>query len=213
MSTSRMRDTIRRYALPVCVLDAEGKACHDSSSTSSAGYEHVVWGSEDTLCNLESEDTLSNGINSDQGSCIEEAPAVQQKPAEDTEANNITTVMMYDIPFEVTRDQVTNLLIEYGFTDTYDFFYLPASNGGVGNEGENPEARSINVGYAFIKFKTAQHATQCLDVFQDFAFPNYDSKKLTCTKLANCEAYDGAMQKRTNKGRRGRSRLWRKCLL
>jgi len=133
--------------------------------------------------------------------------ALQQEVEASTEADGATTLMMYDIPFQVTEAQVIDTLAEHGFADMYDFICMPPSKGaksGSRNTVDLQGLQSENLGYAFIDFKTVESAHEFLRIFQNFSFPNCISQKLTCTKPARCQGYNGNKQRRPKVTRRGK---------
>ena len=68
------------------------------------------------------------------------------------------------------------------FVDTYYFVQMPTSKKG----GKKTH------GYAFIQFKKAEFADKCVRFFQNFSFPDCNSEKLTCTRLAEKPACNAA---------------------
>lgn len=69
-----------------------------------------------------------------------------------------TTLIIKEIPAEVSRDMLMNLIDIQGFTGCYDFVYMP-HNFKQGN----------SFGYAFINFTSTAIAELFLGVFQGFA--------------------------------------------
>ena len=140
--------------------------------------------------------------------CFERAPAQLQAPDTSTEADGITTLMMYDIPYSVSFEAVSGTIDEHGFADAYDYFHMPASRGG----SCGAQKRSLHLGFAIINFKTVQLAGAALDLFQNFSFPQCDETqltKLTCTEVAKTQGMQENVQvsqARTRKARRGSGR-------
>jgi len=91
----------------------------------------------------------------------------------------VTTLMICDIPCRQTVDQIIDAINHHGFTNTFDLVYMPS---------KRPKY-SQNMGYAFVNFKTAEHAMEFGKVFQNFRFPSCLSKKLSYTKPARQQGY------------------------
>merc|ERR1712046_234768 len=64
-----------------------------------------------------------------------------------TGAESRTTVMWRNIPNNYSRDQLLELIDNFGFQGTYNFFYAPFDF-----------TRGALVGYAFINFEATCHA-------------------------------------------------------
>lgn len=90
--------------------------------------------------------------------------------------NTTTTLMMYNIPFLLTVTQVLKTINDHGFARSYASVQMPPSKGVTGGEK--------NIGYAFITLNSDEAATEFLEIFQNFSFPNCESAKLTCTQPA-----------------------------
>lgn len=111
-----------------------------------------------------------------------------------TEPNDeVTTLMIYDIPFKLTINRMVDVIDDHGFVGAYDFVYMPPSKGRSRNE-------SVNIGYMFINFKLPEDASKFLSVFQNISFPDAESPKLTCTKAAHCQGYSANMDKHSKHG-------------
>lgn len=79
-------------------------------------------------------------------------------PAENTEEEDLTTVMLRNIPNSYTSASMLELLDRYGFFGKYDFVYLPMDF-----------QKGVNLGYAFVNFQQSGDGLQFASVFQGFA--------------------------------------------
>merc|ERR1719487_2081934 len=66
-----------------------------------------------------------------------------------------------------------------GFSETYDFFYLPMD---VHNRS--------NVGYAFINFVDPIYAMRCFTAFNGYKFQKYHSKKICAVSPAHLQGFE-----------------------
>mmetsp|Transcript_38160 Transcript_38160/g.105162 ORF Transcript_38160/g.105162 Transcript_38160/m.105162 type:complete len:589 (+) Transcript_38160:94-1860(+) len=89
---------------------------------------------------------------------------------EDQQVNNskapITTMMLKNIPCRKSQEEVMAHIDGKGFTDRYDFFYLP----------RDVKFRA-NLGYAFINFLTAEDAKNFENEMQGYRFTGSGSTK------------------------------------
>lgn len=107
-----------------------------------------------------------------------------EAPATITEENSMTKIMMYDIPFQVSVNQVIDTVIAHGFNGTFDSVEMPCEKK-MRHRNIDSEHKK-NMGFAFIDFKTAESAAEFLLVFQEISFPGCSSEKLTCAKPTLC---------------------------
>lgn len=81
-----------------------------------------------------------------------------QCTAETEAAGQKTTVMLRNIPNNYNRDKMLELIDAKGFSEQYDFFYLPF-------DGRSHKA----CGYAFLNFTSHAAAVRAIDVFNGFS--------------------------------------------
>ena len=124
--------------------------------------------------------------------CIETGPDTQQEPEVNTEAAGITTVMVYNIPFHLPAQAVTDMFDHHGFVDTYDWFHMPLSSGRL--------TSAQGLGFAFINFKAVQFATEVLALFEKFHFNHSDQTKMSGTKVAKHQGRERNIQVLQNAG-------------
>jgi len=97
------------------------------------------------------------------------------------EAKEITTLMIRNIPNRYTQRELMVELEELGFTDKFDFLYSPLDKGTMSN-----------VGYAFVNFKTAEWAKQCIQAFQNYRFKRHrkTSGKVAAVSAAHLQGLE-----------------------
>jgi hypothetical protein len=72
----------------------------------------------------------------------------------------VTTVMLKNVPRTYTQEELLEELVtRLGTSDIFDFFYLPWDL-----------AADLNVGYAFVNFRDASCAAQCVKMFSQSGF-------------------------------------------
>lgn len=101
----------------------------------------------------------------------------------DKVADNITTLMICDIPCRIPISRVVGAIDDHGFANTYDLVYMPSVRGFQGTK----HVRSM--GYAFVNFKHPEDATAFSQAFQNYSFPNSCSTKLSYTKPARRQGF------------------------
>jgi len=109
-------------------------------------------------------------------------PAVLQKQKElevSAVANGTTTILMSDIPLQMSVEHVIDMIIDHGFADTYNFVHMPPST------GETP----AGLGHVYINFKTAEFASDFLGIFQRFVYSHGNSRSLIRAKLIDGQCY------------------------
>merc|ERR1712187_513583 len=96
-----------------------------------------------------------------------EVEAAEIKNVSETASSEpLTTVMMRNIPNNMTRGMLVDLLNTQGFVDTYDFVYLPVDF-----------KSSHGLGYSFINFVSTEAARHFMARFSGFSRWNFQSDK------------------------------------
>jgi hypothetical protein len=99
----------------------------------------------------------------------------------------ITTLMICNMPSRLAYGRILDAINSYGFTNTYDMFYLPLSRCGRG-------IGICNRGYAFVNFKHPEAATEFASIFQDVLIPDCASKKCLFSRPAHHQGYKKNME-------------------
>ncbi|CAL1147862.1 unnamed protein product [Cladocopium goreaui] len=89
-----------------------------------------------------------------------------------------TTVMLRNIPNRYSQVGLLKEINAAGFTDSYDFFYLPMDT-----------KNRTNVGYAFINFLTSQDLDRFMTYFAGYVFPNCPTPKAARVSLAHIQGF------------------------
>eukprot|EP00435_Cladocopium_sp_Y103_P071527 s90_g37.t1 len=89
-----------------------------------------------------------------------------------------TTVMLRNIPNRYSQVGLLKEIDAAGFTDSYDFFYLPMDT-----------KNRTNVGYAFINFLTSQDLDRFMTYFAGYVFPNCPTPKAARVSLAHIQGF------------------------
>lgn len=76
-----------------------------------------------------------------------------------TQEEEITTIMIRNVPNRYDRVMLMMEIDELGFRGTYDFLYLPIDS-----------STMWNVGYAFVNFDDPQYAQLCMHTMQGYVF-------------------------------------------
>ncbi|CAE8592902.1 unnamed protein product, partial [Polarella glacialis] len=87
-----------------------------------------------------------------------------------------TTAMLRNIPNKFTQASLLEEIDAEGFSNTYDFFYLPMD---VRNKA--------NVGYAFVNFLDSSVMTRFIDHFEGYQFKKYNSQKIATVSPAHVQ--------------------------
>jgi len=90
-----------------------------------------------------------------------------------------TTVMMRNLPNKYTQKMLLGEINEAGFSDSFDFVYLPV----------DPETNA-NRGYAFLNFKEPGVAWKFRQYFEDRKMNRFNSNKVVSVKPATLQGYD-----------------------
>jgi len=151
-------------------------------------------------------DTVSNKAGSSEGSDDKDVSTCEgpsNSGSESTEGGQqeITTIMICSLPFRVTNTQLIDAINALGFTGLYDFVYMPSRSSKSRSSKAKAEKsmRRGNVGYAFVNFRSAEHAASFSDMFQNFKFQDVPSDKEVLAKPAVCQGYEANMSLHFNK--------------
>merc|ERR1740121_810025 len=87
--------------------------------------------------------------------------------------------MMRNLPNKYSRDMVVKELNQTGFTNAFDFFYLP-----------NDPDTNANKGYAFINFVSKEWADLFTEKFHNRKMNNFNSEKRVCVKPAQMQGFN-----------------------
>jgi hypothetical protein len=89
-----------------------------------------------------------------------------------------TTLMIRNIPSRYTQRELVLELEEMGFTDSFDFVYLPLDR-----------TTRAALGYAFVNFVSTSWANKCMDDFQDYRFQRHRavSSKVAAVSVAHIQ--------------------------
>merc|ERR1719440_2068771 len=105
--------------------------------------------------------------------------AANGKMIDPLEWNNVCTVMMRNLPNQVTQELLTTEINNAGFLHAYDFIYLPI----------DPETNA-NRGYAFINFTTPGLALMFKMHFEGRKLSNFNSNKVVSVVPAALQGFD-----------------------
>lgn len=93
-----------------------------------------------------------------------------------TPAGSYTTLMIRNIPNKYTQRMLLQVWIEQGFSNLFDFFYLPIDF-----------RNKCNVGYAFINFISPEYAERFKNYFQGFKLGAFKSNKVVEVTLGRVQ--------------------------
>jgi hypothetical protein len=93
------------------------------------------------------------------------------------EGCNDTTMIIRNIPSRIEKSSVVKAIDLAGFTGLYEGVVLPKAT----------SRRGKSKGYAFVRFKSPQVATEFQKTFQDYQFPDSQSTKRCMVMLATSE--------------------------
>jgi hypothetical protein len=82
---------------------------------------------------------------------------MKQKPVASDVADEPTTLMLRNIPLDLTRDMFLKMIDDEGFAGKYDLIYLPTDF-----------KTSANLGYGFVNLTANSHAVQMQESFEGF---------------------------------------------
>lgn len=87
------------------------------------------------------------------GTAFEIVP--QAREATQSDGNRRTTLVFKNLSFRYTQEELKDTLDDQGFHGKFDFVYTPRST-----------TMKTNLGFAFVNFRTAESAAQCLHHFE-----------------------------------------------
>jgi len=121
--------------------------------------------------------------------CSREEITLKEKCSkEDTASDQITTLMLCDIPRSLSIHELVKVMKLQGFSrkTAFDLIYMPPPI------GLPTKTRGIqhNLGHAVVNFKTPWQATAFAEAFYNFTWPARYSTKQCYTKPARCQGYD-----------------------
>jgi RNA recognition motif-containing protein len=90
-----------------------------------------------------------------------------------------TSMMIRNIPNNITQVQLMNIINEWGFLNAFDFLYLPMDS-----------SRGANRGYAFINFLDGSMAAFFKKAFDGVKLRNIRSKKAVLVTAAQLQGYE-----------------------
>mmetsp|Transcript_1500 Transcript_1500/g.3257 ORF Transcript_1500/g.3257 Transcript_1500/m.3257 type:complete len:385 (-) Transcript_1500:320-1474(-) len=108
---------------------------------------------------------------------------------QDIEKENITTLMVRNIPNMYTRSMLMEELDSVGFEGEYDFIYLPMD-----------KSTQWNVGYAFVNFITPSVAVRVVKELTNYAFQCYEhgSGKVAQISIAHIQGLERNLEYYSN---------------
>lgn len=115
------------------------------------------------------------------------------------ESQNITTLMISNIPCRVTQNRLAHVLNRAGYSKGYDYLYLPSG-------GRTGETRSVNLGYAFVNFLSPEIAARFTATFGGRRFPGSQSDKGCLVRPAHCQGLVENVLHYDRNGQAGRPR-------
>lgn len=99
-----------------------------------------------------------------------------------------TTVMMRNIPYSYTRSKLTALLDSIGFTQQYDFLYVPIDF-----------KSKQNFGYAFVNLTSIENTCRFCDVFEGFAaWPSSQTAKVCTLSWSESQGFKANVERYRN---------------
>lgn len=114
----------------------------------------------------------ANGSDDKDVSASEGGRSNSGEESSDRPTQDITTLMICSIPFQVSREELLQAMDSLGFAGTYDFLYMPSRSAAK----KHGKTRRGNVGYAFVNFRYARFAARFTSVFAGFTFPGSDKQ-------------------------------------
>lgn len=145
-------------------------------------------------------DVMSEGAER----CCQAVTAVSAEPMFRTPAEfeNKTTVMIRNLPFRYSQDMLVKDLNESGFTDAFDFVYLPMNS-----------KTDSSKGYAFVNFSSAACSWNCKIAFEGRPMMQYGSDKVLSVVPAAVQGYEANYEHFAGKRVSRSCRAWRPLFL
>jgi len=174
------------YYLPV-EQEEEGKALANGSADSTDEGE-AASDSQEESDKSAAEEALENCKDCEDGKYIRKLSHANvpkntdmARFAEKVEQDQVTTLMVRNIPNMYTRSMLIEELDSLGFEGDYDFIYLPID-----------KSTQWNVGYAFVNFKTSEAAKRCVTDVTDYTFNRFEhgSRKVAQISVAHIQGLE-----------------------
>jgi hypothetical protein len=132
---------------------------------------------------------------------VQDAPFVSRAPASKVprsldlvaEYSNAdvpkTTIMIRNIPNRYSQRELLLELEENGFSDTFDFLYIPMD-----------KCTRANLGYAFVNFLEQAWAEKCMGKFQNYRFKRHRdvSNKIAAVSVAHIQGLEANLSHYAN---------------
>jgi hypothetical protein len=96
----------------------------------------------------------------------------------------ITTLMICALPFQITGDKLIQAIDSFGFAGLYDFVYIPSRS-----TKKHGKSRQGNVGYGFVNFRRSEDAADFAATFSGYKFPGILSGRQLTVRPAACQGY------------------------
>jgi hypothetical protein len=109
-----------------------------------------------------------------------------------------TTMMIRNIPNRYTQKELMRELSDLGFSNSYDFLYLPIDKGTL-----------CNVGYAFVNFVEPSWAQMCMRAFENYTFKKYRKArgKIATVSVAHLQGLEANLRHYENSAVNGMPRI------
>jgi hypothetical protein len=95
----------------------------------------------------------------------------------------VTTLMICNIPCRITQQQLVDVINGMGFSELYDFLYLPTG-------GRSSTVGSSNLGYGFINFTDPSNADPFTQAFAGYQFEGTSSTKVCTVRPAHMQGLE-----------------------
>jgi hypothetical protein len=170
------------------VGDENGKGLANGSAADSTDEGEEATDSQEESEKSAAEEAWENGRESEDGENGKRVHKLSHgsvpkntdmaRLAEKSGEDNVTTLMVRNIPNMYTRSMLIEELDSLGFEGDYDFIYLPID-----------KSTQWNVGYAFVNFKTAEAAKRCVTDVTGYKFDRFEhgSRKVAQISVAHIQ--------------------------